>query len=78
VLGAAVLLSAVFWLPPFARRGGGAEGPDPGGDDFGGERLPPSSRIAREISVSFLPLYVCMYVRGKWSAGSALFARSVR
>ncbi|XP_062231165.1 uncharacterized protein LOC133928723 [Phragmites australis] len=34
VLGVAVLLSAVFWLPPFARRGRGAEGPDPG-DDFG-------------------------------------------
>jgi hypothetical protein len=31
------------------------EGPDPGGDDFGGERLP--SRIVCEISVSFF----CMY-----------------
>uniref|UniRef100_A0A0E0CCS5 DUF7036 domain-containing protein n=1 Tax=Oryza meridionalis TaxID=40149 RepID=A0A0E0CCS5_9ORYZ len=30
VLGVAVLLSAVFWLPPFARRGRGSEGPDPG------------------------------------------------
>lgn len=29
VLGAAVLLSALFWLPPFAGRGNGAEGPDP-------------------------------------------------
>ncbi|XP_062208036.1 uncharacterized protein LOC133909568 [Phragmites australis] len=34
VLGIAVLLSAVFWLPPFAGRGRGAQGPDPG-DDFG-------------------------------------------
>ena len=30
VLGAAVLLSALFWLPPFAGRGRGAEAPDPG------------------------------------------------
>jgi hypothetical protein len=36
VLGAAVLLSALFWLPPFAARGGDAEGPDPGGE-LGGE-----------------------------------------
>ena len=43
VLGVAVLLSALFWLPPFAGRGGGKEGPDPG-DEFGGERFP---RIAR-------------------------------
>jgi hypothetical protein len=35
-LGVAVLLSALFWLPPFARPGGGAEGPDPGGE-LGGE-----------------------------------------
>nr|CAB3475386.1 unnamed protein product [Digitaria exilis] len=34
VLGVAVLLSAVFWLPPFKGRGRGAEGPDPG-DEFG-------------------------------------------
>ncbi|KAK3166460.1 hypothetical protein QOZ80_1AG0046080 [Eleusine coracana subsp. coracana] len=37
VLGVAVLLSALFWLPPFAARGRGAEGPDPGdelGDDI--------------------------------------------
>ncbi|CAO2195835.1 unnamed protein product [Urochloa humidicola] len=34
VLGVAVLLSAVFWLPPFAGRGRGAEGSDPG-DEFG-------------------------------------------
>jgi hypothetical protein len=39
VLGVAVLLSALFWLPPFAGRGGGKEGPDPG-DEFGGERSP--------------------------------------
>ena len=49
LLGVAVLLSAVFWLPPFARRGRGAEGPDPG-DEFGGERL----RIARSRSRSSL------------------------
>uniref|UniRef100_A0A0D9VA25 DUF7036 domain-containing protein n=1 Tax=Leersia perrieri TaxID=77586 RepID=A0A0D9VA25_9ORYZ len=30
VLGVAVLLSALFWLPPFARHGRGSEGPDPG------------------------------------------------
>ncbi|XP_066313260.1 uncharacterized protein [Miscanthus floridulus] len=34
VLGVAVLLSALFWLPPFAGRCGGKEGPDPG-DEFG-------------------------------------------
>ncbi|CAL4959514.1 unnamed protein product [Urochloa decumbens] len=34
VLGVAVLLSALFWLPPFAGRGRGAEGADPG-DEFG-------------------------------------------
>jgi hypothetical protein len=44
VLGVAVLLSALFWLPPFAGRGGAKEGPDPG-DEFGGERSTP--RIAR-------------------------------
>jgi hypothetical protein len=43
VLGVAVLLSALFWLPPFAGRGGGKEGPDPG-DEFGGELLPPALR----------------------------------
>jgi hypothetical protein len=31
VLGAAVLLTALFWLPPFAGRGRGSDGaPDPG------------------------------------------------
>uniref|UniRef100_A0A804LGB3 Uncharacterized protein n=1 Tax=Zea mays TaxID=4577 RepID=A0A804LGB3_MAIZE len=34
VLGVAVLLSALFWLPPFAGQGGGKEGSDPG-DEFG-------------------------------------------
>jgi hypothetical protein len=48
VLGVAVLLSALFWLPPFAGRGGGKEGPDLG-DEFGGELLPPHC----EISVPF-------------------------
>ncbi|KAK3138946.1 hypothetical protein QOZ80_5AG0375580 [Eleusine coracana subsp. coracana] len=31
LLGAAVVLSALFWLPPFAGRGGGEGPPDPGG-----------------------------------------------
>jgi hypothetical protein len=35
LLGLAVLLSAVFWLPPFTGRGTGEEGPDPG-DELGG------------------------------------------
>ena len=34
VLGVTVLLSALFWLPPFTGRGGGKEGPDPS-DEFG-------------------------------------------
>ncbi|GJN14213.1 hypothetical protein PR202_gb01008 [Eleusine coracana subsp. coracana] len=31
LLGGAVVLSALFWLPPFAGRGGGEGPPDPGG-----------------------------------------------
>jgi hypothetical protein len=49
VLGVAVLLSALFWLPPFAGQGGGKEGSDPG-DEFGGELRPPHC----EISVPFV------------------------
>jgi hypothetical protein len=45
VLGAAVLLSALFWLPPFAGRGRGDEAPDPGAV-FRGE-FPPRPGIAR-------------------------------
>jgi hypothetical protein len=34
VLGVTILLSVLFWLPPFTGRGGGKEGPDPS-DEFG-------------------------------------------
>ncbi|KAL6613834.1 hypothetical protein ACP70R_036104 [Stipagrostis hirtigluma subsp. patula] len=47
VLGVAVLLSALFWLPPFARRGRGAEGPDPG-DEFGAD-IVASFRLHKSI-----------------------------
>lgn len=37
LLGAAVMLSALFWLPPFAGRGHRVGAPDPPGDAFVGE-----------------------------------------
>lgn len=46
VLGAAVLLSALFWLPPFAGRGNGAEGPDPAAGFQGECLLPPTTGAA--------------------------------
>jgi hypothetical protein len=69
VLGVAVLLSAVFWLPPFARRGRGSEGPDPGaGFDGESPALPRSLALLAFDSVSFPLRLVAMPPRRAESA----------
>jgi hypothetical protein len=60
LLGVAVLLSALFWLPPVAARVMRAEGPDPG-DDLGGER---ACRHC-EISVCFRISSLCLVRTGR-------------
>jgi hypothetical protein len=70
VLGVAVLLSALFWLPPFAGRGGGKEGPDPG-DEFGGERSPPHCEISGSVR-PWSPSGGCMLDLRLLCAGSSL------
>ena len=51
LLSAAVVLSALFWLPPFAGRGGRAGPPDPGGA-FAGQ--PAFRDLAAYLAFSFL------------------------
>jgi hypothetical protein len=74
VLGVTVLLSVLFWLPPFTGQGGGKEGPDLS-DEFGGELLPPAWRDLGSIRLwspsvgSMLDLrLLCARGWGRWLA----------
>ncbi|PKA61774.1 hypothetical protein AXF42_Ash008605 [Apostasia shenzhenica] len=49
LLGVAVLLSAVFWLPPFFRSGSGKSGPDPAAE-YGAD-IVASFRLQKPISI---------------------------